>query len=225
MCGKKMKVIVLGATGTTGQLVIDEALASGHEVIAFVRNPNVLKKQKGLSIVKGSVESQGDLQNCFAGADAVVSCLGARPSLRVLRKGSDLQQRTLPKIIAAINAAKVKRFILMSSFGSGETRDKAAFFIKIFLYSFVAKKLFDDKVLAELSLSTCQANWTAVYPVTLHQGPAESSWDLVPLDVVRKVPGIPRLAFATVATVLVRLIADENRAGQKLLLTTRRGWR
>lgn len=220
-----MKIIVLGATGTTGQLVVEEALASGHEVIAFVRRPEMIKKRKGLSIIRGSVESQDDLQHCFAGADAVVSCLGARPSLRVLSKGSDLQQRTLPKIIAAINAAKVKRFILMSSFGSGDTRDKAGLFIKIFLYSLVAKKLFDDKAIAEQSLSNCHANWTAVYPVTLHQGLADSSWDLVPLDVVRKVPGIPRLTFATVASVLVRLLADENRAGQKLLLTTRGGWR
>lgn len=164
------------------------------------------------------------MSKCFTGADAVVSCLGARPSLRVLRHGSNLQQRTLPKIIDAINEAGVKRFILMSSFGSGETREKADLFIKVILYSFLAKKLFDDKAIAEQSLSQCKANWTGVYPVTLFQAAAIPESELVPLEKVRKVPGIPRLPFANVAKSLVSLILEENHAGQKLLLTIPGCW-
>jgi len=220
-----MKVVVLGATGTTGRLVTDEALAQGHEVIAFVRRPDALKERKGLTITKGSIENQSEMRDCFTGADAVVSCLGARFSFRVLLKGTNLQQRTLPKIISAINEAKVKRFVLMSSFGSGETRAKSSLFLKVFLYSFLAKKLFDDKAIAEKSLPNCNANWTAVYPVTLKKAPAIPSSDLVPLDTVRKVPGIPRLPFANVAKSLVNLIPEENRSGQKLLLTIPGGWR
>lgn len=220
-----MKVVVLGATGSTGQLVITEAVAKGYEVIAFVRRPGSLKERNGLTIVQGSVENQSEMQKCFAGADAVVSCLGARPSLRVLRNGSNFQRRTLPKIIAAINEASVDRFILMSSFGSGETRKKAALFIKVVLYSFLAKKMFDDKAIAEQSLSQCKANWTAVYPVTLVENPAIPESELVPLEKVRKVPGIPRLPFANVAKSLVSLIPEENQAGQKLLLTIPGCWR
>ncbi|SRR5690554_775696 len=220
-----MKVVVLGATGTTGQLVIAEALAKGYEVIAFVRRPDALQKTDGLTIVQGSVDNQDELQKCFSGADAVISCLGVRPSLRSLRHGSNLQRRTLPNIIEAINEAGVKRFILMSSFGSGETRKKAALFIKVVLYSFLAKKMFDDKAIAEQSLSQCKANWTAVYPVTLSQSPAIPESELVPLEKVRKVPGIPRLPFANVARSLVNLIPEENYAGKKLLLTIPGCWR
>ena len=135
-----MKVVVLGATGTTGQLVIAEALAKSYEVIAFVRRPDTLQERSGLAIIQGSVDNQSEMQECFSDADTAISCLGVRPGLRSLRHGSNLQRRTLPKIIAAINEAGVKRFILMSSFGSGETRKKAALFIKVVLYSFLAKK-------------------------------------------------------------------------------------
>ena len=220
-----MKVVVLGATGTTGQLVVDESLAKGYEVIAFVRNPSAIKERGGLTIIQGSVDNQDEMKECFSGADAVISCLGARPSPRTLRNGSTLQRRTLPKIIGAINEAGVKRFILMSSFGSGETRKKAGLFIKVFLYSFLAKKLFDDKAIAEQSLSQCKANWTAVYPVTLIQEPAIQDSELVPLERVQKVPGIPRLPFANVAKSLVSLVTEENQSGQKLLLTIPGCWR
>src|SRR5690606_3239136 len=108
----KMKVVVLGATGTTGQLVVTEALEKGYEVIAFVRNPNSIKERSGLTIIQGSVDNQDEMKKCFSGADAVISCLGARPSFRVLRNGSNLQRKTLPKIISAINEVGVKRFIL-----------------------------------------------------------------------------------------------------------------
>ncbi|WP_107117469.1 NmrA family NAD(P)-binding protein [Streptomyces canus] len=34
-----MKLLVLGATGATGRLVVDQSLASGHTVRALVRSP------------------------------------------------------------------------------------------------------------------------------------------------------------------------------------------
>ena len=37
-----MKIIVFGATGGTGKLIVSQALAKGHSVTAFVRNPEGL---------------------------------------------------------------------------------------------------------------------------------------------------------------------------------------
>ena len=34
-----MKIIVFGATGGTGKLIVSQALAKGHTVTAFARNP------------------------------------------------------------------------------------------------------------------------------------------------------------------------------------------
>lgn len=220
-----MKIVVLGATGTTGQLVVEEALASGHEVIAFVRRPDALQAKKGLTVVQGSVENQREMCRCFEGADAVLSCLGERPGLRVFVQGTDFQRRTLPKIVAAINEARVGRFVLMSSFGSGKTAAKASLLLRVVLYSLIARKLFDDKAIAEECLVACTANWTVVYPVTLKQAPAILATDLIPLHEVRKVPGVPLLPFGNVARTMVALTADRSRSGQKLLLTTAGGWR
>lgn len=34
-----MNIVVLGASGGTGRLIVEQALAAGHEVVAFVRTP------------------------------------------------------------------------------------------------------------------------------------------------------------------------------------------
>lgn len=40
-----MKLLLLGATGPTGQQLVSEALNEGHEVIAVVRSPEKLTTQ------------------------------------------------------------------------------------------------------------------------------------------------------------------------------------
>ncbi|WP_249135743.1 MULTISPECIES: NAD(P)-dependent oxidoreductase [unclassified Bradyrhizobium] len=218
-------MVVLGATGTTGGLVVDEALAAGHDVTAFVRNAGAVTPRQRLTVVSGSIEDEAAMCKAFVGADTVISCLGARVTVGTLLRGTDFQRRMLPKVISAINQAGVKRFVLMSSFGVGETAAKASLLPRILFYYFIAKRLFDDKSIAEQALSRCEANWTAVYPVSLWKGPPDPAWDLVALNKVRNVPGLPKLAFATVAKVLVALASDQTQAGQKLLQTVPGGWR
>jgi putative NADH-flavin reductase len=219
-----VKVAILGASGTTGALVCKEAFEAGHEAIAFVRNQNALAPRQGLEIVQGSIEDVADMSKAFERADTVISCLGARMTPAFVFEKVDFQRRVLPRVISAINAAKVKRFVLMSSFGIGESADKASVIPRVVIYKIIAKNLFDDKALAERALSDCQANWTAIYPVMLKKGPVDAAWDLVPLDHVRHVPGLPILSFATVAKVLIDVASDHDKNKQKLLLTERGGW-
>lgn len=48
-----MKLLVLGATGATGRLVVDQALVAGHTVRALVRSPQKLDARPGLDVVAG----------------------------------------------------------------------------------------------------------------------------------------------------------------------------
>ncbi|KAJ5309603.1 uncharacterized protein N7443_002064 [Penicillium atrosanguineum] len=50
-----MHALVIGASGRTGKLVVDELLQREHHVTALVRNPAVIEKRDGLSIVKGKL--------------------------------------------------------------------------------------------------------------------------------------------------------------------------
>ena len=74
-----MKLVVFGATGGTGRALVEQALAQGHEVRAFVRNPAKMTTQhEKLKVVKGNVTDCHSVGAAVAGQDAVFSALGVR---------------------------------------------------------------------------------------------------------------------------------------------------
>jgi len=74
-----MKLTVFGASGAIGRLVVEKALAQGHEVVAFVRRADSLAPQPGLTVVVGALTDEGQVRQAVRGAGAVISALG--PSL------------------------------------------------------------------------------------------------------------------------------------------------
>jgi uncharacterized protein YbjT (DUF2867 family) len=219
-----MRIVVLGSTGRTGTLVVAEALAAGHEVVAFARRPPASPAQ-GASVVVGAIEDTRSLRAAFAGAECVISTLGVPVTPDVILHGTTFQQRTLPLILAAMEGAAVGRFVLMSSFGSGETARQASWLARAAAYRTVGRRLFEDKARAERALCEARVNWTAVYPVVLTAGPALARVDVVPLDQVAKVPGVQVIPFANVARELVALAPRRDQDRRRLLITTPGGWR
>ena len=78
-----MKVIVLGATGATGRLVVKELLKQQHQVIALVRSSgreNTLENidEEQLTLINGTALTLEDahLSKLIDEADGVISCLG-----------------------------------------------------------------------------------------------------------------------------------------------------
>ncbi|WP_427919191.1 NAD(P)-dependent oxidoreductase [Streptomyces sp. cg40] len=216
-----MKIVVLGATGNIGSHVVKEALSQGHEVVAYVRNPDAVQPQSGLTVVRGSLDDRAALAKAFAGGDAVISAIGV--ALRA-KKPVDLMQRTLPVVTAAARDAGVGRFVLVSAFGVGDTAAKASLLGRL-VYKTVVAAIFKDKELSEQSLPASGLNWTIVHPVNLKEAPAAPTATVKRLDEVAKVPGLPTLPFANVARALVDIAGDRGLAGQRVLVTTEKGWK
>src|SRR2546428_13218147 len=79
---KSMNLVVLGATGRTGQLVVEQALAAGHTVTALVRSLEKLTiRNSSLRVVAGSATDAADVARALAGADAVGSTPGGGGSV------------------------------------------------------------------------------------------------------------------------------------------------
>jgi putative NADH-flavin reductase len=74
-----MKVVIFGATGGTGRELVAQALAQGHVVTAFARDPaKVRVKHENLRVVKGDMLDENAVAQAVAGQDAVLSALGVR---------------------------------------------------------------------------------------------------------------------------------------------------
>ena len=113
-----MKVTVFGAGGATGRLIVDEAVAAGHDVTAFVRTPGKLTlAAPNLTIVQGDATDPGAVAAATAEAEAVVSAVGG-PGLGPSTQITDCVRT----IVSAIDGrTPAVRFISISTVGAGDS--------------------------------------------------------------------------------------------------------
>ena len=161
-----MKLLVLGATGATGQQVASQALQAGHEVTAYVRNPSKLARAPGLRVAAGDAADAAALERALHDKDAVVSTLGRRRSFR----SEQLFSRAMRALAPAMERRGVRRLVLMSSFGVGESLRDAPPLLRLH-YRVFLRGIFADKQAAEDYLRTTRLEWTFVHPVILTDGP------------------------------------------------------
>lgn len=71
-----MELIIFGATGRTGIHLVEQALAAGHDVVAFIRNPAKLDlRHDRLRVVQGELTDAVAVEDVVRGADAVLATL------------------------------------------------------------------------------------------------------------------------------------------------------
>ncbi|MBA2174718.1 SDR family oxidoreductase [Halobacillus locisalis] len=108
-----MKMIVFGATGGTGHAFVEQAMANGHEVTAFVRNPSKLAIQHDrLHMIEGDALNEEDVVQAIEGHESVVSCLGSEN----LKKSDVLEQMT-GNIVRGMQKHGLKRIVYVASAG------------------------------------------------------------------------------------------------------------
>jgi hypothetical protein len=72
-----MKLFVIGVTGQTGREIVEQALARGHRVTAFVRSPEGIKfKNERLAVIEGNAMDENELINATQNHDAVLQHWG-----------------------------------------------------------------------------------------------------------------------------------------------------
>ncbi|MFE4664674.1 NAD(P)-dependent oxidoreductase [Streptomyces sp. NPDC056716] len=157
-----MDLLVLGATGATGRLLIDQALAAGHGVRALVRSPQKLTTTHArLEVITGQATDASDVARAMTGMDAVISALGAN-------KGTVITDAT-NAVIGAAGSTGVTRFVEMSSFAvlTGRLSRPAKAITGMTMAAIIK-----DKTAAEAALSASDLDWTVVHAVRLTNGPA-----------------------------------------------------
>ena len=108
-------VVVAGATGRTGQLVVKYLKAEGYEVRAMVRSLEKGKRVLGedISMVKADVTEPSSLLPLFDGADFVISAIGSGGKA----SPEDIDYGGSVALIDAAKSAGIKKFIMVTSGG------------------------------------------------------------------------------------------------------------
>jgi putative NADH-flavin reductase len=74
-----MNILICGATGGTGRALVEQALAQGHIVTAFARNPSKVRtRHPNLRVVQGDILSPASVEAAISSQEAVLSALGIR---------------------------------------------------------------------------------------------------------------------------------------------------
>lgn len=95
-----MTILVTGATGAVGRLVVDRLLAAGEPVRALTRNPAAAGLPEPVEVVEGDLEKPESLRAAFAGVDRLY--LFPVP-------------RTAREVVALARQAGVRRIVVLSS--------------------------------------------------------------------------------------------------------------
>ena len=159
-----MNLLLLGATGGTGRLVVEQALAAGHTVTALVRSPQKLAiSQPNLRVVTGSATDPESVAAVLEGADAVISTLGG---------GGSVIADSTAAIVAAARQTGVRRVVVLSSWLV--QRDRMSRVLRL-ATGIAMKGLIKDKTAGEQLLRQSDLDWTIVYAGMLGDGPATGS--------------------------------------------------
>lgn len=175
------KILVAGATGGVGQLVVGKLLAKNLGVRALTRNKNKAQSMFNgkVEIVEGDIREPNTLLNATKGINYIICCTGttAFPSKRwnftnLLQPTNSPQSVDGAGVRNLVNTApkKLKRFVFISSVGVLR-KDK-------FPYSILnAFGVLDAKLQGEKAIITSNFPYTIIRPSRLIDGPY-TSYDL-----------------------------------------------
>jgi putative NADH-flavin reductase len=165
-----MRITVFGASGGTGRLLVEQALAGGHQVTAVVRDPARLPAHVpsgGLDVVRADVLDPAAIAPAIAGRDAVISALGPRPKTTepVCAPGAEA-------IVAAMRASGARRLVIIAA--SGYIDDAADGFLTGSIAKPIVRRLlrrpFADMARADEIVTGSGLDWTIMRPPRLTNG-------------------------------------------------------
>jgi len=162
------KILVLGATGGTGRLIVAQALARGYEVTVLVRSPDKASGLKGAKLVVGDARDERALREALKGQDAVVSALGTPAS--PFREVTALSQMTRT-LVNAMKAEHVSRLVSITGIGAGDSAGHGGFLFDNVIFPLLLRKVYADKNRQEAIVRDSGLDWVLVRPSVLNDKP------------------------------------------------------
>ena len=196
-----MKVLVFGSTGGSGRAAVEYLLAQGHTVTAFTRRAEpAAPGVEAVRSVVGDVMSPADVERAVHGQDAVIVTLGIRENpfrVRLLgpaRTRMGVRSAGTRNVIAAMRKHGVRKLVVQTSSGVGDTRDRLGLVVRLF-FQLVLKPQIADTELQNADVAGSGLDWILVQPVHLTDAAEDAmpftslAGDVAALKVSRKAVG------------------------------------
>ena len=167
-----MKVVVFGATGGIGRKVVEQALARGHQVTAFVRQAAPDGLAGGVTLVQGDVLDASRVSEAVSGQEAVIVALGSK-DLCDTKTRSDGTRR----VIDAMTSAGVRRIVAVSAMGIGDSWSTLSWFNRLFFATLLRASRIDHEA-QEAVIRSSGLDWTILRPSALTDEPGRGDYQI-----------------------------------------------
>jgi len=165
---RNLRLLVVGATGGTGQELVNQALAKGHRVTALVRRAAPLGVPRdGLTLVEGDPLDPHAVGATLVGCDAVVSAIGPRG-----RRATTVVQSSARALVAAMMPTGVRRLLVVSV---GLLFPDAGVIGAVLRKTFLRGVTGDSEAMESIVRASA-LDWTIVRPPRLTSGPRTGSY-------------------------------------------------
>lgn len=162
-----MKVLVLGANGKTGSLVVAQVIAKGYEVSALVRKAGS-SLPAGVKAIIGDALKAEDVLRAMDQQDAVIECIGGTKPW----KKQTLETDAMRNIIAAMKDSGTKRLVVVSAMGVGESEQQSPWWYRYLLVPTFLRGSTADKAAMETVVRSSKLDWVIARPPILKDGAA-----------------------------------------------------
>jgi nucleoside-diphosphate-sugar epimerase len=226
---KEKTVLVVGASGATGTLLVEQLLTRGSEVRVVVRSkdglPEALRSHHRLSVIQASLLDLDDsvLKQLTDGCDAAASCLGHSMSLRgFFGPPYRLVTEATRRLTAALKATareKPARFLLMNTAGNGnrDLREKvtlghraAISVIRLLIPPHADNEQAADFLRLDIGQNDATLEWCIVRPDTLANDAASTAYQVFASPTRSAIFDPGQTSRLNVARFMADLITDDS---------------
>lgn len=223
-----MQVLVVGASGATGRLLVKHLLNRGEKVKAIVRSSETLSEflnNKNLEVITASVLELSDeeMTSLVKNCDAVASCLGHNITFKGMyghpRKLVTDTVRRLCNAIEANKPEKPVKYVLMNTTGNSnrDLNEPISFaqkvviaLLRLLLPPHVDNEQAADYLRTQIGQNNQFIEWTAVRPDGLIDEETVSKYEIFPSPTRSAIFNAGKISRINVAHFMADLITDSG---------------
>ncbi|KAK7191950.1 hypothetical protein DPSP01_013792 [Paraphaeosphaeria sporulosa] len=173
-----MQVLVIGGSGRTGKLVINELLERGHKVTALARNPASLEDRLNLQIVQGTPMNKDDVRAVVkVGKPSVVVVTLSAPRasdspFAAVASPPRLMADSNANVVAVMKEFNIPKIVIMQAFGVGDSWPNMHCVLRLLMKKSNMIYQYDDHNLVDQEVRASGVNYVLVRPSRLEEGEA-----------------------------------------------------
>ncbi len=177
-----MAILLLGASGRTGKIILKKLNERDEKLTILVRNKNKFKDiPEKVRVIEGNPYLKADIQKALNGVNLVISALNLSRAndfpWSPLRSPKDFLSHSITNLLECSDSKDLK-IVAISAFGVGDSKAEMPFWFRWLVYNSNIKFPYLDHEIQENLLKNSGKNFVIIRPVGLTNDKEKSEYQV-----------------------------------------------